>query len=339
MPNLTVAVDVCPSLQPGVPCRCPVYISVKIVIHAQAMFGDPIENGILRLILKTLEASSTEIAALIPRFKILETSAGALAAARSLPASGGVAAQADLPGEVQAIEPDYAGKVLSRSMLWGGVVLALVPLAVFVGGMALLGWSPGAFPEDMVTALKATSAVIGIAGLIVALRNPRYIANKILERRLRRELAGRPKRLVNPDDPRALFVELVPKANWGRVMPYTANDAGLLLLDEAKREVLFEGDRERFRIPADAITYCVLEREEFPPLWFLYGLFWLLILGIRYSYVVLSIENPKQFLEAPIRVRSGEGLLGMKRKKVTTELLNRIQQMRSTRSAGAAQGL
>ena len=66
-------------------------------------------------------------------------------------------------------------------------------------------------------------------------------------------------RLVKPGDSEALFVEIVPKLNWGKLSLETARDAGFLRVDKARREVLFEGDRERWRIPAAAITYCEME--------------------------------------------------------------------------------
>jgi hypothetical protein len=95
------------------------------------------------------------------------------------------------------------------------------------------------------------------------------------------------------------------------------------LLDQTRRELLFEGDRERFRIPADALTYCGLEEFVYQS-------------GhskVTYYYVVLRIESPTQFWEAPIRLNAGAGLGGRKRKKKMTLLFNRVQQMRAARKA------
>jgi len=66
---------------------------------------------------------------------------------------------------------------------------------------------------------------------------------------------------VDPDDPRAIFVEIVPRRNWGRVMADTASDVGILLIDSERGEIVYEGDNERFRIPARAIISCAVEKS------------------------------------------------------------------------------
>jgi hypothetical protein len=211
-------------------------------------------------------------------------------------------------------------------------MLTFVPLLTFFGGLGLVAWAGSMLSDAASPGEKfAASGALGVgilcmvAGITVALRNPSYLANRYLQKRLRHELARRPKRLVNPDNPEALFVEIVPKANWGRLMLDHASDVGLLLLNQDQRELLFEGDRERLRIPIDALTSCGFEE-------FVYSQ------GhstIRYYYVVLRIESPTQFWEAPLRLRTGAGLGARKRKKEMTLLFDRVQQMRAGRKASA----
>jgi hypothetical protein len=77
VPNLTLGVDVCPSSQEGSPRGCPVYISVKQVTQSQGLaHADPIDQATGKLLLRTLQATSSEMAALAPRFKLLESVAG-----------------------------------------------------------------------------------------------------------------------------------------------------------------------------------------------------------------------------------------------------------------------
>jgi hypothetical protein len=320
-----VGIDLCPSLQEGASRGCPVYISVKQIRQSQGIAGaDPIDQAQGKLLLRTLQATSSEMAALSPRFNVLETATGRLAATGS-PQTTAILAHGELPVEIKAVEPEYAGKVLSRGMLWGGAILTFVPLLTFLGGLGLLLWATTILDgvvspvEKFIGFGMIAVGIVGMfLGITVALGNPSYLANRYLQKRLRRELARRPKRIVDPGNPEALFVEIVPKANWGRLMLDNASDVGLLLLDRAKREILFEGDHERFRISVDALTYCGFEEFVYKQ-------------GhstSRYYHVVLRIENPTQFWEAPLRLRTGTGPGGTKkRKKKMTLLFDSIQQM------------
>jgi hypothetical protein len=334
VPNLTVGIDLCPSLQEGASRGCPVYISVKQIRQSQGVAGaDPIDQAQGKLLLRAMEASSSEMAALAARFNVLGTATGRLVATESPQTTTASLAQGELPVEIKAVEPEYAGRILSRGMLWGGAILTFAPLLTFFGGLGLLAWATTILegvvpPVEKFTAFGMIAVgIIGmVLGITVALGNPTYLANRYLQKRLRRELARRPKRIVDPGNPEALFVEIVPKANWGRLMLDNASDVGLLLLDRAKREILFEGDHDRFRISVDAITYCGFEE-------FVYRQ------GhstSRYYHVVLRIENPTQFWEAPIRLRAGAGFGGTKkRKKKMTLLFNSVQQMRAGHKAAA----
>ncbi len=84
MPNLTVGVDLCPALQEGTSRGCPVYISVKQVRQSQSVAGaDPIDQAQGKLLLRTLQANSSEMAALASRFKLLEIAGEGFASAPS----------------------------------------------------------------------------------------------------------------------------------------------------------------------------------------------------------------------------------------------------------------
>jgi hypothetical protein len=77
--------------------------------------------------------------------------------------------------------------------------------------------------------------------------------------------------LFNPEDPDVVFVSVVPRANWGKLMLNQATDVGFLKVDRASRCLLFEGDMQRWRIPAGSLvsvaveSYVPLGKTEGPP--------------------------------------------------------------------------
>ena len=75
----------------------------------------------------------------------------------------------------------------------------------------------------------------------------------------RQAFAGRVDRLVQPDDPETEFVDVIPREHWGAAMLETATDIGLFKIDHSHRELLFEGDSKRYRIPFVAVTACQVE--------------------------------------------------------------------------------
>ena len=131
--------------------------------------------------------------------------------------------------------------------------------------------------------------------------------------------------LVEPNDPDALFVEVVPKLNWGKAMLENASDIGLLLVDQARREVRFEGDKERWRVPAASITSCEIEK-------FVHGQG---AGATRIFYVVVRATRREGFWEVPLRERTGHGLLSSKRKNLAGRLAAAIQKIRDVAPVGS----
>jgi hypothetical protein len=157
-----------------------------------------------------------------------------------------------------------AGKTLTRSTLLTLTIIALMPLALALILAVGLGVYIGLHWSDLGTAAKADAAAVAGAGLIGGLfLTVRYgdgISARIQQRMLAATLRKRPNTLVQPDDPDAMYVGVVPRENWGRVMLDTATDNGLIRIDPRRRELLFEGDRQRWRIPAASIVSCDLDQ-------------------------------------------------------------------------------
>ena len=91
----------------------------------------------------------------------------------------------------------------------------------------------------------------------------------------------------------------------------------MLLVDQARREIRFEGDNERWRVPAASITSCEVEK-------YVHGQG---AGATRLFYVVLRATRREGFWEVPLRERRGHGLLSSKRKKLAQRLAAAIQEM------------
>jgi hypothetical protein len=66
--------------------------------------------------------------------------------------------------------------------------------------------------------------------------------------------------LFPPDDPGAVYVEVVPRRAWtDRSARRKLSDGGLLLIDGDSPALLYEGDRQRYVIPAAAVLRCEIE--------------------------------------------------------------------------------
>src|SRR5262249_32102768 len=105
-------------------------------------------------------------------------------------------------------------------------------------------------------------AVLFVAGLIacgVCVLCDVKLGTAYLVRTLRRRWRARPDAIVSPDEPGSMVVEVIPRQNWQRPVLGAADDIGLLVLDTQRRELRFEGDRERYRIPVGCVESCRVE--------------------------------------------------------------------------------
>jgi hypothetical protein len=104
----------------------------------------------------------------------------------------------------------------------------------------------------------------GIFGVIVgtlafAARYADELPIRLQRRWLIAAIRRRPMPLFDPEDADAVWVELVPRKNWGKVMFNNAEEIGFAKIDARRRLLLFEGDRQRWSIPATGIESCELE--------------------------------------------------------------------------------
>jgi hypothetical protein len=138
-------------------------------------------------------------------------------------------------------------------------LLGLIPVVFMLGGIGLLVLGGFLVSWDQV-ALSLLSFVLGGTSLAWGIYTGGYcmglFENRWVERQLRREIDSRPDALVKADDPEAFYVSLIPRENWSRIKWTMASDLLLMRIDGRRREVLLEGDCDRYRIPSGAIAVC-----------------------------------------------------------------------------------
>lgn len=133
------------------------------------------------------------------------------------------------------------------------------PLAYFLGGAGLAGWGGWLLWQgslEVGCALIAVGVPAFVWGAYSAVYCLGVAENRWILRRLRKEIGQRPDFLVDPQDPDAVYVSLIPRENFATVKWTMSSDLLLLKLDEKRREILMEGDSDRYHIPAGAISVC-----------------------------------------------------------------------------------
>lgn len=216
---------------------------------------------------------------LVSRWAVTPAEAGAVAGVLPVPnAAFGTPKPGTKPGDrastaiaakvIQLPDQD-AGLILSRSNLWVATAIGLTPLLLGLGLAAAAGVAAGVYSDELepleLGALIAAAVFSVVGSLAWTALYVDWLPSKYFHAQARRAIAGRPDPLVNPDDPDAVFVQMIPRKNWGRVMLENAADVGLLLLDASRGVLLYEGDRERWMIPRESLVSFDLEAFDIGP--------------------------------------------------------------------------
>jgi hypothetical protein len=279
----SVAVEMCRSSK--APGGCPVLLAVKDIsiggtmTEFQRFDGSP---GKMRV--NRVELTATEAVAIAPLFPQLTSrlrEISAIGSTSTAPTSGVAPAipvsRAGLI-EVQAVPADEAKKLLNgwsilvaNLLAFSIVIVMLASIAGIFGAVWLSGalelGKNGARPDPVRLVLGLFLAVVAFVLAVVSgyvgLKNSSVVGNWYFHSRAKRYFSLRRNKLVNPSqatDLLTFFVEVVPRNNWGKMMAETATDVGFLQIDPRRGEIRFEGDIERYRIPAAAIADCRLEQ-------------------------------------------------------------------------------
>ncbi len=333
IPHTAVAVDYCPNLKEGRSSTCSVYMSIKqVTTKAKGVTTNSFEQSKGKMLLRQILVSPDEVPALLTRFTSLEKIAGTTAAQalQELRVEIKSNSSTKVAAEVKPVDPAYAGKVLTTKT---GLICTAYSLLGIVGvfGPIGLGFLGGylAFPDHPPAAgvsamaklsgefLIGLAILIFIANFVMLFLFPDFFATRYLYNLALREFKRRTHPLVNPADPTALFVQIIPRANWAKMKLIDASDIGFLRVDPQRNELLFEGDKEFYRIPATAITSCDIE---------------IFISGegthgaTKLYRVVLQANHPSGiFWEAPFAQRGNSGKFKAKtREKWARELQQKI---------------
>src|SRR5262249_5594854 len=100
-----------------------------------------------------------------------------------------------------------------------------------------------------------------VVTLVLTAKYADYLAMRVQQSWIVSAIRRRGNAHVDPDDADAFYVGLIPRKNWGKIMAENAEDIGYAKIDPLRRVLLFEGDRQRWTIPAASIEAC--EMAEF----------------------------------------------------------------------------
>ncbi|HEY7326847.1 MAG TPA: hypothetical protein VH592_04365 [Gemmataceae bacterium] len=217
-----------------------------------------------RTFVRQVELELAEILALRPLFpklaRLLESQHSEL---RDLPAE--VLSTPSPPletsdrAEITPIPESYRRRVRGKGYALRVNLLGLTPLIYLFGGMGLIVGSIVLF-RDVSIPLGCIAEVAGGAGIFWGIYVSQFCSsvpeNRWIERRLRQEIAGRPESIVDPQDPESSFVSLIPRESFSKIQWTMASDVVLYKLDKNRRQLLMEGDADRYRIPSGAISVC-----------------------------------------------------------------------------------
>ncbi len=253
---------------------CVTYLSAK---NMSASTGGGIHNAVQLTGVPHLQISEPEWVMIQPLFPKL---AGNLtvegAPAQFTPATAGPSAMPAINRgaliEVQPIPAADAHKVLTKAGIAMGNLAALSVLVVFIGsivGMAapmIMVFNAVSNSHHVNPIIAALAVLVSLAffvlfclSIYMALKNPGVVGNRYYWFRSRSSIASRLNKWVDPQRPagsETYFNGIVPRERWGKLAMEMATDIGFTEIDPRRREIRFEGDVQRFRIPISAITNC-----------------------------------------------------------------------------------
>ena len=157
---------------------------------------------------------------------------------------------------IKRLKPDESGRVLDKRRIRRFYLLmlpVLLPL-LFMGAGALIIWGLEIPNGELIGGIVAgIGFILLILYCVYETCLIGYYPALCYLRWLRERIERRPNAIVAADDPDALFVQIIPREKWTVSMGENAADVGLLVIDKKRDELRYEGDLERWTIPADCI--------------------------------------------------------------------------------------
>lgn len=241
--------------------------------------------------------------------------------------------------QIEPLPPENAGKILSAaSFARVRTLYGLVFPLIILGSAGQLAWAvvlrrqgiDGDEPSKTKFALLLCFLAICVFLILLGVRLFIGTRNHWLLRIARNEVLRRPDKIVSPDTPGVRFVEIVPKSNWSKTgLLENASDVGFFAVDDPSCCLLYEGDNERYRIPAKAIIKCEqdsytrLVRDPYskePNNKIIY-----------YHFVVVTVKvSETMTVEIPFRIRKTVSLwLDQKAREANYELLRELNHLKA----------
>lgn len=177
-----------------------------------------------------------------------------------------VIAEATAFARIERLPEGETGQIVSPANNAIALTMALAPLLlsamVFLGGAGIVLYRLAiqrrpASLDDAGLAVAAIGSLVG--GLWFTSRFANLLPSLFIRRAARSAIELRPEALFNARDPEAIYVDVIPRERWGKVQLKDFSDCGLLKVDPLSRCVFFEGDLERWRIPAESLISVEVE--------------------------------------------------------------------------------
>jgi hypothetical protein len=245
----------------GSPLEFPLYATFEELPVAPPWYQPRL---LRRTVVRQVELELAEVLALRPFFpkltRLLESRHAEL---RDLPADISITPSPLLPvsdvAEITPVPERYRQRVRGKGYALRVNLLGLTPAIYFFGGLGLLAagvWllTEGSLPPGCAAIVAGAPAICW--GAYIALFCLSVPENRWIERRLRQEIGQRDERLVDPLDPESIYVSLIPRESFAKIQLTMSSDLLLLKVDKNRRQLLMEGDADRYRIPAGAISVC-----------------------------------------------------------------------------------
>jgi hypothetical protein len=176
------------------------------------------------------------------------------------------AAKPTASARVERLGEGDAGRILSPSHFRLALAMYLGPLvATVIPGLVLIVYTiyrvkilrAHATVDDALLGLGGLGLLFG--GIWFTQRFGNFLPAHYLRAVARSVIEMRPEALFDPRDPEAVCVDVIPRAGWGKPRARNDLDMGLLKIDLFARCLLFEGDKERWRIPAASLVSAEVE--------------------------------------------------------------------------------
>lgn len=235
-----------------------------------------------------------------------------------------------------------AASVLSKRNLLIAKSVNHFAMVCFVCNFAMVAWAfnhpffRGAAGGGTKTSINQAFVVwLGVILMIVAFfisAKESFLINLWLRSIMLRAIRQRSDSLLDPDGLGCRFVALLPRNEWDNPAIYKATDVGILAIDSKAGLVLFEGDNQRFRIPAAALVECAQEYSlRYTSRAFLAGYASRSYSEHRYFFAVVKVQMSAGECELPFWILAGKGCWRQETQAMATlDFVKELRQLKAT---------